>query len=261
MQPMPRATSVDFIATELLRYRLEAICTEGERAIRRTAINPIVTEAKDYSCTLTDADGKLVAGGGKVRIHFYGATSCVRAVLAMHRDTLAPGDLFLANDPHHGCALHPQDVFVLLPVFVAGELVAWCTSSAHMLDMGGMSQGSYSPDAVECFQEALRFPPVRLLRAGFEQIDIWNVLRNNIRMPHIVEMDLRSLAAGCNVAATELARIVGETGVAGFRFALDDLAARVETEIRRRITSWSPAAIAPRAGSSGRTRPTTCPAR
>ena len=232
--------AVDFIAVELLRYRLEAICAEGGRAIERTAISPIVTDAKDYSCTLTDAEGNLIAGGGKVRIHFYGATSSVRAVLAAHGSTLASGDLFLANDPHHGGALHPQDVFVLLPVFVGDTLVAWCASSAHMLDMGGMSQGSYSPDATECFQEALRFPPVRLLKAGVEQTDIWNILRNNIRMPHIVEMDMRSLAAGCNVGAAELAKIVAEMGVERFQFALHDLAARVAAEIRRRIAELEP---------------------
>jgi N-methylhydantoinase B len=240
IMPVKEKNSVDFISVELLRYRLEAICAEGGRAIERTAISPIVTDAKDYSCTLTEADGSLIAGGGKVRIHFYGATSAVRAVLAMHGDTLAPGDLFLANDPHHGCALHPQDVFLLLPVFVGDTLVAWAASSAHMLDMGGMSQGSYSPDATECFQEALRFPPVRLARAGIEQTDVWNILRNNIRMPHIVEMDMRSLAAGCNVSAAELSRIVLDIGVEQFQFAVRDLAARVEAEIRRRIAELEP---------------------
>src|SRR5205085_230802 len=97
--------------------------------------------------------GRLVAGGGKVRLHFYGACSSVAAVLEKHGPTIVDGDMFLANDPHHNGAMRPQDVFILLPVFVSGQLVAWFASSAHMLDMGGMSRGSYAPDATECFQE------------------------------------------------------------------------------------------------------------
>lgn len=47
--------------------------------------------------------------------------------------------VFLANDPHHDGAMHPQDVFVMLPVFMEGRLIAWFASCAHMLDMGGIA--------------------------------------------------------------------------------------------------------------------------
>jgi N-methylhydantoinase B len=231
---------VDFIKAELLRFRLDAICADGGRAIERTAISPIVTDSKDYSCTLLDADGRLVVGGGKIRLHFYGASSSVKAILAAHGGTLAPGDLFLANDPHHGGALHPQDVFVILPVFVDQQLVSWIAASAHMLDMGGMAQGSYAADATECYQEAIRFPPVRLSRAGVEQSDIWAILKNNIRIPAVVEMDMRSLAAGCNVAAGELTKIVEDMGVEAYAGALDELADRVRRDVRRRINELEP---------------------
>jgi N-methylhydantoinase B len=237
---MPAPQNVDFIAAELLRFRLEAICGDGGRAIERTAISPIVTDSKDYSCTLLDAQGDLVVGGGKIRLHFYGASSSVKAVMKVHGSTLAPGDLFLANDPHHGGALHPQDVFVILPVFVGGTLVSWFAASAHMLDMGGMAQGSYAPDATECYQEAVRFPPVRLSKAGVEQSDVWAILKNNIRIPAVVEMDMRSLAAGCNVAAEELVKIVADMGAEAYGKALDELADRVRQELRRRINELEP---------------------
>jgi len=54
--------------------------------------------------------------------------------------------------------------------------------------MGGMAFGSWAPAATECYQEALRLPPVRLFKAGVEQRDIWAIVRNNIRVSHLVEM-------------------------------------------------------------------------
>jgi len=225
----------DPIALEVLRHRLEALCEQGAAAIQRTAISPVVVESKDYSCTVLDAKGGLIAGGGKIRLHFFAATNCVRGTLAVHGDTLAPGDVFFVNDPHNGGGLHASDVFVLRPVFVDDRLSAWAANSAHMMDVGGMVPGSFAPEATDCYQEGLRCPPVRLLRQGVEQSDVWSILRNNVRMAQLVEMDLRALLAGCHVVHEELSVIVGELGTDAFTEAVDELAGRTEMELRRRI--------------------------
>ena len=52
------------------------------------------------------------------------------------------------------------------PIFLGDRCIAWVVMSAHMMDMGGMVVGSFAPAATECYQEALRCPPVRLFRAG-----------------------------------------------------------------------------------------------
>ena len=68
-----------------------------------------------------------------------------------------------------------------------------------MMDMGGMVVGSFAPTATECYQEGLRIPPVRLFRRGEEVTEVFDVLRNNVRMSQLVEMDLRGLVAGCHL--------------------------------------------------------------
>ena len=192
--------TIDPIELEILRTRLEAVGEQAAAAVEHTAISPTVTEAKDYSVTLLDAAGGLIVGTGQVLFHFGAATHAVRSTIARHGDTLAPGDVFLANDPHNGGGLHPQDVMVQRPIFLDGELVAWAVLSAHMMDVGGMVVGSFAPAATECYQEGLRVPPVRLFRAGVEQTDVFDIFRNNIRMSQLVEMDLRGLVAGCHFA-------------------------------------------------------------
>src|SRR5262245_40449675 len=71
--------ALDPIALEVLRNRLEAIAEDLAVTIERTAVSPIVTEAKDYSATLLDDHGNLVAGGGRVSFHWVAATRAIRA--------------------------------------------------------------------------------------------------------------------------------------------------------------------------------------
>ena len=233
-QPRPRRES-DAIASEVLRSRLEAIGREAGIAVERTAISPVVSETKDYSVTLLDPDGSLLVGTGYITGHFGGSVHAVRSTLEVHQSTLRPGDVFIANDPHSGGGLHPQDVVVQRPAFVAERLVGWVAVSAHMMDVGGMAPGSFAPDATECYQEALRLPPVRLLRAGEEAPDVWAVLRTNVRLAQLVETDIRALVIGCNVAVEKLEEVVRAHGAEAFSLATKALSQATEVELRRRV--------------------------
>ncbi len=225
----------DPITVEVLRSRLEAIGREAGLAVERTAISPVVSETKDYSVTIIDAKGRLITGTGYITGHFGASVSAVRATMAKHGPTIAPGDIFLANDPHNGGGLHPNDVIVQKPAFVDGELVGWVAVSAHMMDMGGMTPGSLSPHATECFQEALRFPPVRLLRQGVEEADVWAILRINVRNSALIEADLRALVVGCNVAVAKIEEAVAALGPQGFAGAVAALERATGEALARRI--------------------------
>ena len=120
----------DPIAPELLRSRLEAIGQEAGAAVQQTAISPIVTESKDYSVTILDADGSIISATGLIEIHFGAVMNAVRTTIEVHGDTIAEGDVFIANDPHNGGGLHPQDIVIQRPVFVDGQRVAWVALAA-----------------------------------------------------------------------------------------------------------------------------------
>jgi N-methylhydantoinase B len=230
------AREPDAITVEVLRSRLEAIGHEAGIAIERTAISPVVSETKDYSVTILDPDGSLVVGTGYIAGHFGGSVHAVRSTLQRHGAAIRPGDVFLANDPHNGGGLHPQDVVVQRPAFVGDRLVGWVAVSAHMMDVGGMAPGSFAPNATECYQEALRLPPVRLLRAGEEVDDVWSIIRNNIRLAKLVEADLRALVVGCNVAVQKIEDVVTRMGCEEFALATKALAFATEHELARRVS-------------------------
>src|SRR3954447_12572901 len=231
---------LDAIVLEVIRCKLQAIADDGARTIVRTAVSPVVADSADCSCSIYDASGALLAGGGAVTTHFHTGCNGVAKILELHGDTLAPGDVFLVNDPYCGGGFHAQDVYVHMPVFAEDALIAWIGVSAHMMDMGGSVLGSFSPTATECYQEALRFPPVRLSRAGEEQGDVWAILRNNVRLSDLVEIDLRSLVSGCYVTQQGVVRLAEEYGRKTLAEASAELIRLTEREMRRRISQLEP---------------------
>ena len=225
----------DPILLEVLRCKMEAIADDGSRAIIRTAISPVVTEAGDCSCTIYSPEGDLVVGGGAVQLHFHVGGDGIRKIFELHGSTIAEGDIFIVNDPYNGGGLHAQDVFIHVPIFVGARIVAWVGTSAHMVDMGGMVPGSFSTSATDAYQEAFRVPPVRLYRQGEEQTDVWAIFRNNVRMSNVVEMDMRSLISGANVVKDQLGKLVQEHGGDVIADVITSLSALTEAEMRRRI--------------------------
>jgi N-methylhydantoinase B len=231
-----RNLATDPIVPELLRTRLEAIGQEAGAAVEQTAISPIVTESKDYSVTIMDGDGRIIAGYGLIDLHFGAVQHAVTSTIKVHGDTIAEGDVFLANDPHSGGGLHPQDIVIQRPVFCEGRRIAWVALAAHMMDMGGMVPGSSAVNATECYQEALRLPPVRLIRQHIECEDIWNIFRINVRSSDLIEMDMRSLVIGAGVADAKIAELVREMDLGTFQSASDALITGVLRVLRERIS-------------------------
>jgi N-methylhydantoinase B len=226
---------IDPIVLEVIRCKLEAIANDGAKNIKRTAVSPAVADSGDCSCAIYDATGALLVGGGAIVIHFHTGSNGVEKILELHGDTLAPGDVFMVNDPYSGGGFHAQDVYVHMPIFAEDKLIGWVGCSAHMMDMGGAVLGSFSPAATECYQEAFRFPPVRISRGGEEQGDIWAILRNNIRLPDLVEIDLRSLISGCYVTQQGVAQLAKEYGADTLSEAAANLIHLTEVEMRRRV--------------------------
>ena len=231
------ANHIDPIDLEVLRSRLEAVGEQACRTIEQTAVSPAITESKDYSVTLMDANGGLIIGSGPVIYHYGAAAHAVRSTIARYGAAIRPGDVFLANDPHNGGGLHPQDVMLQQPIYAGDQRVGWVAASAHLMDMGGMVIGSFAPDATECYQEAFRIPPVRLFRAGEEVSEVWDLLRTNIRMCELVEMDLRGLVAGAHHATERIGQVVEQTGLDAFLANLAAIRDLSEMQMRNRISA------------------------
>ena len=229
---MPEAA--DAVTLEVIRNRLQHVAQEMSSAIVKTAVSPVMSEARDFSCVLYDAAGRIVANASTVPFHF-GVCADAIAVVRARFPRVLPGDVFLANDPHDGGGLHLQDVVVMRPIFRGGTRIGWASASGHMIDMGGMVPGSFAPNARECYQEGVRVPPIRILRGGEPVTDVWNLILNNVRQREVVEMDLKSLVAGTHVAAEKVLELEHEYGPAALRAAFTAIRRLSARVIRERL--------------------------
>src|SRR3954463_1329259 len=164
-----RAPSIpDAVALEVFSNALLSISEEMGALLIRTAYSINIKERHDASTAIFDHTGRLVAQAEHIPIHLGAMLSAIRHVLKRYpAETIRPGDAFLANDAYNGGGTHLADVTVASPVFHDGKLIAFVANRGHWPDVGGMNPGAAMTEGcTEIYQEGLRIPPMRVMRAG-----------------------------------------------------------------------------------------------
>jgi len=174
---------IDPITVEIIRSSLESAAEEMGATISKLAHSLIFAECKDFSVAIFTADAELLALAQYVPSHQGGMKTNLDAVLKIiGKDNLFPGDVVMINDPYLG-GLHSQDLTFIAPVFYEGQIIAYGACVAHRTDMGGMEPSSYCPLATEIYQEAIRFPAIKLVEKGEMREDILRLYLTNVRLP------------------------------------------------------------------------------
>ena len=204
------ANEVDAVDLAVFGSAMHSVAEEMGAALRRTAISPNIKERRDYSCAVFDAEARVLAMGDHMPVHLGSMPMSVAAAVASL--TLGPGDLATLNDPYAG-GTHLPDITMVLPVFVTGEHapVFYVAARAHHADVGGMYAGSMGP-AREIFQEGLRIPPVRLIRAGALDREMLSLVLANVRTPAEREGDLQAQIGACRVGEARLLELLERFG-------------------------------------------------
>ncbi len=156
---------VDPITLEVARNRFAQIADEMGVVLRRTAYSPNIKERADCSAALFDATGVMLAQAEHIPVHLGSMPASVSAVLDRFGTDVAPGVQFAVNDPYAG-GTHLNDLTLLRPIHVAGEMVAWVANRAHHADVGGEAPGSMPAHAVRLDQEGHVVPPTPAVNKG-----------------------------------------------------------------------------------------------
>lgn len=203
---------IDPITLEVLRHRFFAIAEEMGAALIRTSYSTNIKDRRDASCALFDRNGDTIAQAEHIPIHLGVLPWGVKGALQhIDVDSLQPGDAIMHNDPYIG-GTHIPDIIIFAPIFYQGELVAFAGNLAHHIDVGGAVAGSLSPNATEIFQEGLRFPPVKIRKAGQIDQEIFSIHRNNVRTVYESQGDLLAQIASNNVGERRFLEVCEEFG-------------------------------------------------
>ena len=178
---------------EVVKNALTCAAEEMKIVLAKTAYSPLLKVAGDYSCGIFDIHGNMVAQGPDLPIHLGSMPDAVRAVVQAFPD-VAPGDVFIHNDPYQGGS-HLPDVNVVAPAFHEDRLLGFGCVRAHWPDIGSATPGSYGA-VTEIYGEGLRLPPIRLYRDGKPDPAIEAIIFANVRTPTERLGDLRAQVGG-----------------------------------------------------------------
>jgi N-methylhydantoinase B len=202
--------AADPVELAIFRSGVHSIAEEMGAALRRTALSPNIKERRDYSCAIFDGQARVIAMGDHMPVHLGSMPMSVAAAVAAIR--FAPGDIAVLNDPYAG-GTHLPDITMVLPVFlaVADQPSFYVSTRAHHADVGGAFPGSMGP-AREIYQEGIRIPPVRIVRAGEIDREMLNLILLNVRTPQEREGDLAAQIGACRVGEQRIFEMVGKYG-------------------------------------------------
>src|SRR5436305_3424840 len=166
---------------EVIRQATIAVAEEMKFDLMRPARSPVLREAVELSCALTDAAGRTVAQGQDIPMHLGVLSFTARRLLeTVPPERLLPGDVYFTNLPACG-GNHLPDVKAIRPVFADGSLAGFAVALAHWPDVGGALPGSYVPFARDIQQEGLVIPPTRLFAAAGPCDEALRLVLANVR--------------------------------------------------------------------------------
>lgn len=219
----------DPIEFELFKNALFSIADEMALTIVRTTYSGVLKDNMDFSTAFADADGRLVAQGLTLPGHLGSIPTALEATMRHYGDDMAPGDVFIMNDPFEG-GMHLPDIFVFKPIYDGERRLAFAATICHHTDVGGRVAGSNASDSTEIYQEGLRIPPLKLYERGTPNKTLHAFIDKNVRVPVKVFGDLRAQLAACHIAERQFLELVeryGATTVTDYMRDVIDYAERV----------------------------------
>jgi N-methylhydantoinase B len=202
--------SVDAIELEVARNRFAAIADEMGVVLRRTAYSPNIKERADCSAAVFLATGEMLAQAEHIPVHLGSMPASVRAVLDACGD-LEPGVQIAVNDPYAG-GTHLNDLTLVRPVLVDGEMIGLVANRAHHADVGGEAPGSMPAHATDIAQEGHRVAPTRAVADGEWLDGFLHGFLAATRTPDERRGDLSAQLGANEVGARRLAEVARALG-------------------------------------------------
>lgn len=222
---------MDPILFQVLASALVEATEEMAIALKRSAYSTNIKTRNDFSCAFFDRELRTVAQASGQPVHLGSLAESVPRVIRMYgAENLHPGDGILFNDPYIG-GVHLNDITLVSPVSVGGEVIGYVANLAHHVDVGGGAPGSIGAFR-EVFQEGVIIPGVKLVAGGKINDDIFRLVLAQIRSKRETAGDFRAQIAANATGVRRLAALAGRYGIEVMRAHIDELLAYTERRAR-----------------------------
>jgi N-methylhydantoinase B len=226
----------DPVTLEIVWNGLRSVTDECFLTLQRSAFSTNIKERHDHSVAVLDVRGRLIVQAeNALPIHLASICGLVDILLGKYGSDIAPGDIFIGNDPHVAGGTHLPDINLAAPVFDGETLIAFICNIAHHADVGGAVRGSMSGGLTEIYQEGLRIPVVRFYRKGELVGDILDLLLLNMRLPAERRSDLNAQVATCRLGIRRIEHLASRFGTSMLLDAFEQIVERSRVRILNAI--------------------------
>ena len=234
-------TQVDPVLLEVFNNLFMNIAEQMGLQLQNTAYSVNIKERLDFSCALFDAHGNLIANAPHMPVHLGSMGESIKTVVRENAGTMAPGDVYVLNDPYHG-GTHLPDVTVITPVYLHDEAqpLFYVGSRGHHADIGGTSPGSMPPFSTRIEEEGVQIDNVKLVDRGTlreaEMLALLGSGAHPSRNPQQNMADLKAQIAANEKGVQELRRMVEQFGLEVVQAYMGHVQDNAEESVRRVIT-------------------------
>jgi len=234
--------SLDAVDRELIWNGLTAVAQEMAIVEYRSSFSPVIREMLDYSCSVLDAEGRLLADAATIPAQ----VGTVEFALAGVLERLGPldeGDVVLMNDPYHG-ATHLPDIEIFMPVHHRGRLLGYTVTVAHHVDVGGSAPHNrgtipgQSEASLDIIEEGLLFPATKLYSRGVRNEAVWELILANVRDPDMSTGDFGAQVSACVRGVERMGELADRFGYDAVREAMAELVEDTSRRTKAVLDSW-----------------------
>jgi N-methylhydantoinase B len=230
--------NTDPVTVAVVKGALESICDEMDKHLIHAALSPIISETNDCAHGIYHPETGETIAQGRFGLPVFMANMqfTVQSIIerAREKDGFRPGDVWIMNDPYLG-GTHLNDVNIVVPVFVEGELFAIMANTGHWMDIGGSNPGGWVPEATEIHQEGLVIPPTLLFDQGELNEPLVQMCTSNVRLPDMIFGDLTAMSNALKMGEERVLPVIDRYGVEVVQACLDEMITRSERLIRSHI--------------------------
>ena len=198
--------TINPIRLELIKNALVMVSDNMMVSVLRTSRSTLVKSNMDFSASILDADGNMVAQGLALPGHLGATMPALRGCLDYYGADIKPGDILASNDPYAG-ASHLNDIFMFRPVYKDGERICILGLILHHTDLGGRVAGGQAADSDEIYQEGLRIPPSKIYVGDEPNRTLLRLIEHNTRVPDKVLGDVRAQIAALIAGEAEILKL------------------------------------------------------
>lgn len=227
-------TNLNAVTLELIRCRLVAGAQQMAATLWKSSYSTVIREVLDYSTALFDERGQMVAQSAQLPFQMMTMSVPLQYLVNQGYDW-QPGDVVLLNDPYLCDGQHLPDFMTFRPIFRNEILIGFSGAVAHMIDTGGGAPGSYLASATEIYQEGLRLPPLKIVRAGVQNEELLQLIALNVREPVKVLGDLAAMIACTAMGERVLQELIDRYDLNVTRRAMSAILDGSERLFRNRI--------------------------